>query len=400
MQEQCGYVLKSLLISCLLPLNSCLMKIGLDGSRAFLKKRTGIEEYSYQVIRHLRDELKDARVIVYIRADQDVDFALPEQWTVKKLWAPRLWTQGRLSLQMLVDRPDVLFVPAHTVPLMHPKKTVVVVHGLEYEFCPEAYSWWERVYMRLSIWFSCKVADRVICVSENTKRDVVKLYGVLEEKISVIHEACSPKIYEKHSESLPYGDETVPVSGAVHQASEYSFLQPYFLFIGRLEERKNVVRMIEAFEIFKEKYNLSHKLVLAGKPGYGYEKIVKRKAQSEKEEDIVELGYVNEEEKEELLRGAEGFLFPTLYEGFGLPVLEAQAAHIPVIASNVSSLPEVAGEGAVLVNPESVEEIVEAMYRVVSDEGLKHAILQKGKENLRRFSWEKCARELVGLFTN
>src|SRR3989344_505885 len=177
------------------------MYIGIDASRAFLKKRTGIEEYAYQTIKHLRSVIPETdTVVLYVRkklavrdgwltiARPEIDFELPKHWSVRGIWAPRFWTQIGLSLEMLFCRPDVLFVPAHTVPLIHPARTVVTIHGLEYEFCPEAYPFLARLYMRLSISFSCRAAETVICVSENTKRDVMRLYKVPEEKIKVVYE--------------------------------------------------------------------------------------------------------------------------------------------------------------------------------------------------------------------
>jgi glycosyltransferase involved in cell wall biosynthesis len=337
---------------------------------------------------------------------------------------------------MLLRRPDVLFVPAHTVPLIHPRNTVVVIHGLEYEICPESYSFWSRLSMRASIYFSCHVAQTVICVSENTKRDVIRLYGTPADKIAVIYEG-----YEKSASgvslrgseataAIPIDKTVLEISGLPRMRSN-GIQKPYILFIGRLEERKNIVRYIQSFKIAKEKYNIPHKLVLAGKPGYGYEKIQKaienyqtinnkqqkkchpefisgsrthtgdfvkdgilKQVQYDSASDIVELGYVNEEEKWELLRNADMFLFATLYEGFGIPVLEAQSVGVPVITSNTSSLPEVAGEGALLVNPESIEEIAEAMQSLISNQTLKSAILYKGAENVKRFSWKKCAKEI------
>jgi glycosyltransferase involved in cell wall biosynthesis len=337
----------SLIVDCCLLTD---MVIGIDASRAFLRRRTGIEEYSYQVIRNLRDAIpEEDRVILYVRSDQDVSFDVPRNWRVKKLWAPRFWTQGRLSLEMLFHPPDVLFVPAHTVPVIHPRKTVVTVHGLEYEMFPGAYSFWERLYMRLSIRFSVRVASLVIAVSENTKRDLMHLYGVPEEKISVV--------YEGVSENFQF-----PISN--FQSNSNSKIEKfkiqnskYLLFIGRLEERKNIVRIIAAFGILKEKYHIPHELVLAGKPGFGYEKI-HFKIQNSKFK-IREVGYVSEEEKWNLLKNADVFMFPTLYEGFGLPVLEAQAAGVPVVTSDSSSLPEVGGKGALYADPLSPEDIAE-----------------------------------------
>lgn len=368
------------------------MTIGIDASRAFLKRRTGIEEYAYQTIKHLRATLPETEeVVLYVRKKfsfvrgrvqfviPEIDFDVPKHWKVRGIWAPRFWTQIALSLEMTWNRPDVLFIPAHTVPLIHPKKTVVTIHGLEYEFCKEAYSFWERLYMHHSIKFSCRVAEKVICVSENTKRDVMSMYRVPEAKISVIYEG-----YENRYQ----------VSGIKYQAQNTKYKipdTPYLLFIGRLEERKNVVRIIEAFEMLKEKHEIPHELMLVGKPGYGYERIKKHISKSKYRNVIVEKGYVSEEEKWELLKRADVFLFPTLYEGFGIPVLEAQSVGTPVVTSTTSSLPEVAGNGAVLVDPSHTESIASGVYSLLSDSSLRDDIIKKATLNVSRFGWEQCA---------
>lgn len=370
------------------------MIIGIDASRAFLKRRTGIEEYAYQTIKHLRDAIPEAdTVVLYVRKKltvlsdgkvrlqiPEIDFELPKNWRVRGVWAPRFWTQIALSCEMLFRSPDVLFVPAHTVPLIHPRKTFVTIHGLEYEFCPEAYSFWERLYMRVSIRFSCRVAKAVICVSENTKRDVMRRYGVPEKKIQVIYEGFdriadqTPRIQENHT--------------------------PFLLFIGRLEARKNIVRMIEAFDIVKQKYHIPHHLVLVGKPGYGYQKIKYSILHSQYSADIKEPGYVTEREKWDLLRNADIFLFPTLYEGFGIPVLEAQSVGTAVVTSSTSSLPEIAGQGAVYVDPSSAEDMALGIWRILSDATLCEKVIEKGHENVMRFSWEQCGRETASVLLN
>lgn len=375
------------------------MVIGIDASRAFLKRRTGIEEYAYQTIKHLRDEFSsDTEVILYVRKKfsftdgclkmmiPEIDFNLPGNWRIRGVWAPRFWTQLALSFEMLFHTPDVLFIPAHTVPLIHPKKTVVTIHGLEYEFFSEAYSFWERLYMRMSIRFSCRVASTVICVSKNTKKDVMKLYGVSEEKIRVV--------YEGYRNDSPF-----PISHFQTSNGEpiFKIKKPYLLFIGRLEERKNVVRIIETFEVLKEKYQIPHELVLVGKPGYGYSRITFQILNSKFQKEIQERGYVSEEVKWELLKNADVFLFPTLYEGFGIPVLEAQSAGVLVVTSDTSSLPEVAGQGAVFVHPDSVESIVEGVYRVLSDQELRSDIIEKATHNVNHFSWASCAEHISRL---
>jgi glycosyltransferase involved in cell wall biosynthesis len=365
------------------------MRIGIDASRAFLKRRTGIEEYSYRVIEYLRNEIPTEQVTLYVQKKlvfksgrprfilPRIDFEIPKVWRVKGLWSPRFWTQARLSLEILAHTPDVLFIPAHTVPVIHPKKTIVTIHGLEYEFSPESYSFWERLYMRLSIRYSVSAASQIIAVSENTKRDLARLYAVPEKKIKVLYEGFTKPLFD-------------------NQAIEKR-VTPYFFFVGRLETRKNIVRVIEAFETFKTKTGLSHQLILAGKPGYGYGAIQEKIGASKYKENICEVGYVSEEEKWRLLKNSEAFLFPSLYEGFGLPVIEAQSVGVPVITANTSSLPEIAGEGAILVNPPNVSALAEAMEELVKNQAKRADIIDKAIRNVDHFSWARCAQGVADL---
>lgn len=365
------------------------MKIGIDASRAFVKKRTGIEEYSYQVIKHLRDKLGDCEVFLYCNPAVNArpDFELPEKWKVKNLRAPKFWTQIRLSLEMLFSAPDILFVPAHTVPIIHPKNTIVTIHGLEYEFCPEAYSLFERLYMRWTIRKSCRWAKKIIAVSKNTKRDLIQLYKVPEEKVQVIYEGIPTN-----------QDSTFPLSADVSNSSRSNLMNgKYLLFVGRLEERKNISGIVEAFEILKKKYKVPHRIILVGKYGFGGEKIKNKVYSNKYKNDIILTGYVSDEQKFYLLKNADIFLFPTFYEGFGLPILEAQSAGVPVVTSTISSMPEIAGDSGVLIDPKDSSAIAEAAHRLISDESYKNDIIQKGYENTKRFSWEKCAREISNL---
>ncbi len=398
------------------------MLIGIDASRAFVKNRTGIEEYSYQVIRHLVDKLDGHEVVLYISTNYELNtniritnieediknkLNLPKNWKVKIIKWPRFWTQIGLSLEMFFHPVEVLFVPAHTVPIIHPDKTIVTVHGLEYEFCPEAYSWWEKFYMRRVIKNSCRWASKIIAVSRSTKRDLKRLYKVPEEKIEVIYEG-----YEKVS-NIKYQISNI---NSKFQIPNFKFL----LFIGRLEKRKNIIGIIKAFEILKEKFNVPHKLVLVGGKGYGFKNAKIKMQKSKYRKDIVLTGFVSDEEKWELLKEAEVFLFPTFYEGFGLPILEAQSVGTPVVASDNSSIPEIsanyygklhnkAGEfygnkykrkgkiksSVLLVNSHKPQEITEATWRLISDKYLREDVIERGYGNIKRFNWKKCAEEIA-----
>jgi len=168
---------------------------------------------------------------------------------------------------------------------------------------------------------------------------------------------------------------------------------PYILYIGRLETRKNVNGLINAFNLLKDTYSVPHKLVLAGPMGYGYEKISIGK-------DIIVKGYISDEEKWQLLQNAEMYVLPSLYEGFGMSILEAQIVGCPVITSNVSSMPEVSGNGAILIDPEDIEKICEKIYKVISNQDFKKDLIYKGYENVKNFSWEKCAKETLNILTS
>jgi glycosyltransferase involved in cell wall biosynthesis len=243
--------------------------------------------------------------------------------------------------------------------------------------------------MRWSIRYSVRSAARVIAVSENTKQDLMRLYRVAGEKVQVVYEGCGQREGEAQGRADKGKSEVIlPLT---------AYPQPYLLFIGRLETRKNIVRMIEAFEQFKEKTGLPHVLVLAGKPGFGYEKIKDQISKSTYQKAIQEVGYVSESEKWQLLRGADVFLFPSLYEGFGLPVIEAQSVGVPVITSETSSLPEIAGEGALFVDPFDPAALAQAMETLATDPEKRADIIEKATYNVSRFSWATCARRVASL---
>ncbi len=352
------------------------LKIGIDASRALVKKRTGIEEYSYQVIKHLRKHLGEHRVILYTRpgGDEQLDFKLPKNWQVKILPWKYIWTQVGLSLEMLFEPVDILFVPAHTLPLVHPRRSYVTVHGLEYEFAPQSYSFYSRLFHRFFIRKSCRWAKKVIAVSQKTKTDLMELYKVNEEKIEVIGNGFATDLN---------GDDTTSIT-------ESQFL----FYLGRLEERKNVVGIIKAFDILKEKYGYQGKLFLGGGKGHGYEEIAGAIKKAKHKREIKELGFVSNKDRFKYYRQADAFLFPSFFEGFGIPILEAQSVGTPVITSNVEPLKGVIGDKRVIVNPHRPAEIAQKVNEILKDEKLRKDIIEKGLKNIQRFSWDKTAEKI------
>ena len=300
---------------------------------------------------------------------------------------PRLWTHLRLSWEMARRPPDLLFVPAHVLPPIHPPLTLVTVHDLGYLYFPRAHSPLQRLYLDLSTRWNARVATHVLADSEATKADLVARYGTPAEKITVA--------YPGYDQTLaPVGD---PATVAAVKA-RYGIEGDYFLYLGTLQPRKNLARLIDAFARLRPttlQPRLS--LVLAGRRGWLYEDLFKRVRQHGLEDRVLFPGYVPEVDKPALLSGALALVFPSLYEGFGLPVLEAQACGCPVICSTAASLPEVAGEGALLVDPFDVRGWAEAMGRLAADPDLRADLIGRGFANLRRFSWQRCARTVLSV---
>jgi glycosyltransferase involved in cell wall biosynthesis len=409
------------------------MTIGINVTAAIKQPRTGVEEYTYQLIKHLTmlPEARKHRFLLYLpsvvpqggtkeglpdtnsRISTDdtnkeyFDFSLPPNFEIKVLrWPlPFLWTQIRLAWEMIVQPPEFLFIPVHILPIFHPKNSLVAIHGLEYEYFPQYYPFWHRLYLRLSTKYALKNARKIIAISENTKQDLIKFYGGKADKIKVVHHGIkfpiSPPAWLRRAKrvgnfpGLAFG---LPRAGQFPnklQIQNSKIQKPYVLFIGRVETKKNIQGLLEAYKILKEKYNVPHQLVLAGAPGYGYKNIKNQISKIKNKEEIILTGFVSEGEKWQLLAGADVFVLLSFYEGFGLPILEAQAAGVPVVTSYNSSLPEIAGEGALFINPKNSAQIAEAAKKIIDDKALRDTLIQLGYKNVRRFSWEKCAKETL-----
>jgi len=291
---------------------------------------------------------------------------------------PRLWTHLRLSWELVTrPRPDVLFVPAHVLPLAHPLPSVVTVHDLGYRHFPGAHPAGQRLYLDWSTRFSARAATHVIADSAATQRDLAHFYGVPAEKVSVV--------YPGRDERLVRVDPT-PVR------ARYDLPPDYLLHVGTLQPRKNLSRLIDAVAHLRGQWPLVQ-LVLAGQPGWQAGPILE---QARANAGFVRLlDYVPDDDLAGLYSGARAFVFPSLYEGFGFPVLEAMACGTPVVCANTSSLPEVAGDAALLVDPQDTAALAAAIGQLLSGEALRASLAAKGLEQVQKFSWERAATETL-----
>lgn len=368
------------------------MTIGIDVSRANKEQKTGVETYAYFLVEEMK-KITDNRTVFYPN-NQDVKVILysrepligplgilPDGWESRVLrWPPkRLWTQLRLSFEMLVRPPDVLFVPAHTVPLIHPKKTVMTVHDIAAIKFPGTYNWFERWYTIWSARYAAKKLWRVIVPSRYTKFEMEKMFGNNRQSPARV----IPLGYDIRYQKIHDAKRIDAV------LKKYHIRKPFVLSVGRLEEKKNTRRIIEAFE----KISNNHQLALIGMPGYGYESIAEAIKRSPCRFDIIELGWIPTEDIVAVMNAADVFVFPSLYEGFGVPILEAFACGTPVLTSRGTSTEEVGGDAAIYVNPGDSNAIAQGIARLLSDYELREACVEKGLKRVREFSWKKCAVE-------
>ena len=354
-----------------------LMIIGYDASRAFTDSKKGVENVSFNILTQLAKIDHQNTYLVFTRGQISKTF--PGNFHIKNINLKYLWTQIGLAAQTFIERMDVLFVPAHILPLWCKPflKTVVMIYDFGSEYLPQAHSFKQRFYLHLMEKIKLQKATKIITTSNSTKSDLVSLMKVSPDKVKVVHLGVDREIFKP-------GDDALVNS-----------LRPYYLFVGTIQPRKNLERVIIAFS----RQPSAFRLLIAGSKGWLAEGIYRLPARLGVEDRVKFLGYVPEKDLPALYSQATALVFPALFEGFGLPILEAQACGCPVITSNLSSMPEVAGKGAILVNPYDAEAIVSAMIRV-KGKGERGKLIQKGFENVKRFSWKRCAKQILEILEN
>jgi glycosyltransferase involved in cell wall biosynthesis len=372
------------------------MIIGFDASRAARARRTGTETYALELLKAMAGLLPaEHRLRLYTPhlPQHSESVASPWEWPdsaqveMRVIPWPRLWTHLRLAWELRQHPPDVLFVPAHVLPVHCPVPAVVTVHDLGYRHYPEAHRPFDRWYLEWTTRRHTRVARRLIADSEATKQDLVDFYRADPGRISVV--------YLGRDESLaPVAD---PDAIAETRAA-YGIEGDYLLYLGTLHPRKNLVRLVEAFHrALGSLRDDQLKLVIAGRRGWLYDDIFAAVRRLGLAGRVLFPGYVADEAKPALLSGALAYVFPSLYEGFGLPVLEAMACGVPVLTGNRSSLPEVAGQAALLVDPRRTDEIAAGLVELVTNDALRAQLIEQGFVQIQKFSWKKAGAEVLSI---
>ena len=354
------------------------MIIGIDASKAGEDQKTGVENFVYQLILHLIKIDSNNQYLLFsnkplpkeLRSENFKEIYIP---------FPKFWNKLRLPMTLLKYKPEIYIQPSYAIPSFAPKKTIAVCHDLAWVKFPQAYSKKELLLQKYALDNIAQNAAKIVCVSNSAAKDLKEYLPYTNSRIAVIYLGVNDQIEQKTTPKDFLGINS-----------------KYFISIGRLEERKNTKNIVEAFNRFKD-LGFPYKLILVGSPGYGYDKILTAVKSSKYSKDIIIPGFIPTEKSNDLLSGAQALLYPSLYEGFGLAALEAMTAGTPVITSDSSSLPEVVGDTAILVDPLNIDEIFKAMEKIAKDENLRQSLIKKGLVQARKFSWETTAREYLKL---
>ncbi len=373
------------------------MRIGID-CRTILNpasgERAGVGHYVDSLVVHLTKQYSDVEFVLYFDY-RTPDLAAYQRPNVRVKRFPfsqygRFLSFGYshmlITAYLLKEGLDVLHVPAGSVPLTYPKKIVYTVHDLAIYRNPE---WFPSSFISRSLLVpqSLRKADGIIAVSRSTATDLRKLFNTPAKKTYVVHHG--------------FAIQKIPLKRRILETLEKFKLPPrYLLFVGTIEPRKNLVHLLRSYAKLRERVPAlaDVPLVICGQHGYHAEEVMQTMLDLKLKRNVRYLGYVTHNEKVELLGHASAFVFPSLYEGFGLPILEAMALGVPVITSKVSSMPEIAGKAALFVDPSNVDQLVRAMADVLTKPAVAKRLAEAGPIQARQFSWDTCATETMEVY--
>ncbi len=372
------------------------MRIGVDYTSA-ARQRAGIGRYTRELIGALLslESLNEYTLFAAVgglKGDNWSRGIQREGVRVRSIpvsddWLARLWHRVRLPIpvEVITGRLDVFYSPDFALPpTTRRTKTVLTVHDLSFVYYPDAFVPPLRRYLEKVVPHSIERADVVLADSTRTRSDLISLFDVPPEDVTVIYPGVGsrfrpdpkPGERERLGERYGIGDE------------------PYVLSVGTLQPRKNYVRLIEGFVQLPQDGEAKPRLLIAGGRGWLYDEII---AEASRHDSVRLLGFVEDEDLPALYRGASLFALTSLYEGFGLPVLEAMACGVPAVCSNTSSLPEVAGDAAMMVDPLDTDALTEAIARVLDDDRLRKKMVDRGLARAATFTWERSARQLLSV---
>lgn len=372
------------------------MKIGVDIRCLMESQYSGISEYTYNLLKNIfQTDSTNQYVLFYNSSKQpnvpDFDFPNVEFKEYKfpnKIFNLSLRFLKIVEIDKLIGGVDVFLIPNFLfLNLSKNVRKILIVHDLSFELYPEFFTIKKRLWHKLiGPKQMCEQADTIIAISENTKNDIVKIYGINPDKIKVIYQGIASNFFEQINDT-----EKVRVK------KKYNLPDNYIFYLGNLEPRKNVETLLKAFELVEDK-NIH--LVLAGSKAWKYKNIDNLYNNSSAKDRIKFLGYVDSRDKPVLYNLAKAFVYPSIYEGFGLPPLEAAASGTPVISSFNSSLVEAVGDSGLLIDPNNYNELAKVIDKLLSDKKLQDNLSEKGLKNVEKFKWSRASKDISKIITD
>jgi glycosyltransferase involved in cell wall biosynthesis len=365
-----------------------VMRIGIDARLVFYN-RAGIGQYIIQLMEALAslEPKEDKFILLQSRKDRS-SIINTNGFERKSLWTPshNRFEQPALSFEISRLGLDLLHSPDFIPPFRRKCKSVITIHDLAFLLYPHFLTRESARYYG-QIDQAWRKTDHIIAVSEATKQDSIKMLGVPEKKISVIHEAANPTY------------RPVSKDAACRVVKEkYKLDKNFILFVSTIEPRKNLPGLLQAFRRLRDEYKRDETLVLAGSKGWLWEEVYETVHRLNLEKQVAFLGRIPSKDLVYLYNAASLFVHPSFYEGFGLTPLEAMTCGTPVIVSNTSSLPEVVGDAALMINPHDIDGLTVAMWRVLTEEELQQDLIQKGLKRAQKFSWREAAKKTLQVY--
>ena len=367
------------------------MLIGIDGNEANQPNKVGIGQVAFNVLWQLYKIDKKNVYQVFLKSPPLSDLP-PERagWKYEVFGPKKIWTQLALPINLWLKKtkPDVFFSPSHYAPRFSPVPTVIYLMDLWHHRHPEQFN--KKDLYQLTKWeeYSVKNAKHILTISQFSKSEILDIYKVPENKVTVAYPG-----YTKFQ--IPNSKHQIN-SKIQNIKQKYNIKGDYFLYLGTLQPKKNIEGLIKAFECLIHNSKFIIQLVIAGKKGWQYDKIFDLVKELKLEDKIVFTGFVSEEEKPFLMAGVKAFVFPSFYEGFGIPVLESFNLGVPVMVANAGSLPEVGGKAAIYCDPDNIKSIASALEKVLSlNAKQRNEIINLGYQQAVKFSWEKCTKQVL-----
>lgn len=361
------------------------MRIAVNARVLQKGRMEGVARYIYEVTRRMVVNHPEHEFIFFFDRPFDQEFVFADNVTAVQIGVParlpilfRLWFEYSVHKALRKYKADVFFSGDAYLSLRSKVPAVMVSHDLAYIHYPEHLPGHHLRYYKKYFPKFHKRANAIIAVSNATKLDIVNQFNIDPKKISVGYNA-SPK-----------GFAPVEISMKEETRAKFSQGQPYFIYLGSLHPRKNIVKLIEAFSSYKKEYKSDHHLVIVGRPAWNFDQIEKAYSKSAYR-SYIHMYHDIKDEAKVMLASAEALIYISTFEGFGIPILEAFSSGVPVITSNISSMPEVAGDAALLVDPTKEEQIVSAMHTIVSDIDSTTTLIAKGYERTKAFDWDRTA---------